>query len=965
MKLSLRLPLVSLAAIALAACGQPSDGAIASEQNAGKTHSKTSRAASKETLLPYEAFQLDNGLKVIFHIDRSDPVVAVSLTAHVGSARELPGRTGFAHLFEHLLFLESENLGKGGLDQMSARIGGSGANGSTSRDRTNYLQTVPNNALEKMLWAEADKLGWFINTVTEPVLAKEKQVVKNEKRQSVDNHPYGHLFSVIRSNLYPADHPYNWEVIGSLEDLQAATLDDVKTFFKTWYTPNNVTLVVAGDFDPVEAKAWTERYFAEIPRGPDIAPLAARPAVLAQSKSFYHEDNFAQQPLLAISWPSVEQYHKDSYALDMLTSLLSDGKRAPLNEVLIDEKQVTSSVQAFSQTNELAGETMLIVTAFEGIELDKVKDALDEGFARFEENGISEAALKRVKIEQEVGFYNGLQSVIGKGASLAQYGIFADNPGFVDEDLARIQAVMADDVMRVYNKYIKDKPFVAASFVPKDQVELALSGAVKADLTEEQVVNGAEDAVDPNVVATYEPTPSQIDRSIEPPAGPNPVLATPNIWEARLANGMDVFGIEDNEIPLVEFQLVIRGGHVLGTIEKNGAANLVSEMLTRGTANRTPAELQEAIADLGAVIGAGVGTDMLTISASTLARNFVPVMELLEEILTEPRWDEFEFELAKTQALDSIVASKASPNALAARTAAYVTYGPDDIRAHSALGSQTSLEELTVDDLKAYFEANVSPEIASFRIVGDVSQSEVLAALSGLEESWKRPAPSLPILPAPTINETAQLYFYDVPGATQSIFQFRHPGPVRTDADYYPATVANYILGGGGFASRLTQQLREGKGYTYGIFSSFGASETEGTFSIFSQIRSNVTYEATELIRDILGEYAQTYRPEDLATTKSFFINSKARTFESYGAKLGLLGNIDRYDLPYNYVQQENRVVEEMTLEEIRRLIGTYIRPEQMTYVIVGDGATQLERLEGLGLGKGVVINDAVDALSD
>ena len=270
-------------------------------------------------LIPYESFTLDNGLKVIFHIDRSDPVVAVSLTAHVGSARELPGRTGFAHLFEHLLFLESENLGKGGLDRLSARIGGSGANGSTSRDRTNYLQTVPNNALEKMLWAEADKLGWYINTVTEQVLAKEKQVVKNEKRQGVDNRPYGHLFSVLGSNMYPADHPYNWQVIGSLEDLQAATLDDVKTFFRNWYTPNNVTLVVAGDFDLDQAREWTQRYFAEIPRGPEIAPLEARPAELSESKFLFHEDNFAEQPLLAMSWPAVEQYHPDSYALDVLS----------------------------------------------------------------------------------------------------------------------------------------------------------------------------------------------------------------------------------------------------------------------------------------------------------------------------------------------------------------------------------------------------------------------------------------------------------------------------------------------------------------------------------------------------------------------------------------------------------------------------------------------------------------------
>ena len=251
----------------------------------------------------FEKFKLKNGLEVVFHIDRSDPVVAVNLTAHVGSAREKAGRTGFAHMFEHLLFLESENLGKGGLDKMSARIGGSGANGSTSRDRTNYLQTVPKDALEKMLWAEADKLGWFINTVTDPVLAKEKQVVKNEKRQGVDNAPYGHNFYVIDKNLYPKDHPYNWQVIGSLDDLQAATLDDVKEFFGRWYVPNNVTLTVAGDFDPVQAKKWVKKYFDEIKRGEEVKPLKKRAGAVKKTKKLYHEDNFARLPQLTRSYP--------------------------------------------------------------------------------------------------------------------------------------------------------------------------------------------------------------------------------------------------------------------------------------------------------------------------------------------------------------------------------------------------------------------------------------------------------------------------------------------------------------------------------------------------------------------------------------------------------------------------------------------------------------------------------------
>jgi zinc protease len=314
-----------------------------------------------------EKFTLDNGLQVVFHIDRSDPVVAVALTAHVGSAREREGRTGFAHLFEHLLFLESENLGKGGLDKLSARIGGSGANGSTSRDRTDYYQTVPSDALEKMLWAEADKLGYFINTVSEEVLAKEKQVVKNEKRQSVDNQPYGHTQYVIDRNLYPPDHPYHWQVIGSLEDLQKATLADVKEFFNRWYVTNNVTLSVAGDFDAAQAKEWIDKYFGEIKAGPDINPIEKRPAVLTETKMLYHEDNFARLPELTLSWPGIYLYHPDAFALDILTDYLADGKKAPLYKSLVANKQLTSDIQFNNYNSEIAGQIMLSVMAYENL----------------------------------------------------------------------------------------------------------------------------------------------------------------------------------------------------------------------------------------------------------------------------------------------------------------------------------------------------------------------------------------------------------------------------------------------------------------------------------------------------------------------------------------------------------------------------------------------------------------------
>lgn len=918
-----------------------------------------------DSLLPFESYTLENGLTVIFHIDRSDPVVAVNLTAHVGSAREKAGRTGFAHLFEHLLFLESENLGPGGLDRMSARIGGSGANGSTSRDRTNYLQTVPNDALEKMLWAEADKLGWFINTVTEPVLEKEKQVVKNEKRQGVDNRPYGHTFYVLHKALYPETHPYNWQVIGSLADLQAATLDDVKEFFRAWYTPNNVTLTLTGDFDPDQAKLWIDRYFAEIPRGPDITPMTPQAGFVAETVKLYHEDNFAQLPQLTMVWPTVEQYHPDSYPLAVLSELLTDGKEAPLNEVLIDEAQVAASVGTFIYDSELAGELILQVSAFKGTDLDDVASALADGFARFETEPITDEALQRIKTRQEVDFYGALNSVLGKGAQLAQYSIFAGDPGYIDEDLARLQAVTAEDVRRVYETYIKDKAHVATSFVPRGQLELALEGSSEAEVVIEPIVQGAEAEVDLSGNAEYERTPSLIDRSVEPPYGPTPELATPDVWESETANGIQVYGITDTELPLVRFSMVMEGGHLLDTPETAGTANLVAEVLTKGTASKTPAEFDKALALLGANVSVDVTAESFEINGETLSRNFAQTIALVEEALLEPRWDETEFELAVSRTRDTIQAQRAQPNAISARAFNLVTYGADSMRARSVLGSESNLESITLDDLKAWKAANLSPHLTSFRVVGDVRQDDVVAALSGVSERWAKVDLELPVTEMPAAPETSAIYFYDVPGSSQSVFRFGYPALKRTDADYDLAGVMNYRLGGGGFASRLTQELREGKGYTYGIRSGFFGGDQVGTFTITSGIRSNVTLEAASLVRDIMAEYADTFVENDLEVTQSFFTKSQARRFESLGAKLNVLSDIADFDLPYDYVSQQISAVEALSVADVQALAQDYIRPQAMNYVIVGDAETQLERLSELGFGDAVLINEDVDALSE
>jgi zinc protease len=944
-----------ITALSATACNTAKSTSSTTQDN---QQTKSAPVVTSAINIEYNKFVLDNGLEVVFHVDRSDPVVAVALTAHVGSAREVQGRTGFAHLFEHLLFLESENLGKGGLDKMSARIGGSGANGSTSRDRTNYFQTVPNDALEKMIWAEADKLGFFINTVTEEVLAKEKQVVKNEKRQSNDNRPYGHTQYVIDKNLYPEGHPYNWQVIGSLTDLQDSTLQDVKDFFKSWYVPNNVTLVISGDFNESEAKAWVHKYFDEIAAGEKIAPIAKQPANLTETKKVYHEDNFAKLPELSITWPTVPQYHPDSYALDVLVELLSDGKKALLNQKLIDELKLTSRITMYQYQSELAGQLMVKVRAFEKTDLDNVEQALRDALVEFENKGFTDEDLATIKAGQETAFYRGLSSVLGKGFKLAQYNIFTKDPGFINQEAKNILSVSKADVLRVYKKYIKNKHFVATSFVPKGQQSLALENSVKALLTEEKIVANAEQSFDPSQKSTYTKTPSSFDRSHEPTYGETPKLSAPKVWTKSLNNGLNIYGTKNSEVPLVQLTMSIDGGMLFDDINKVGVANLTAELMNKGTAHKTPKQLEEAINKLGASINIYATQNAIKISASTLARNYQATIDLVTEMLLSPRWDKSEFNLNKQDIISQIKQQQTNPGQLANNQMNKLIYGEQHILSNNLLGSLRSVDKITLADLRNFYKNNLSPSLANIHIVGDVDEQVVINSFAKLEDKWLLTSATLPTVAAPKIPEQAKVYFYDVPNAKQSQLRIGYPTINAKHKDYYSAQVMNYILGGGSFASKLTQELREGKGYTYGVRSSFSGDNVSGEFLISSGVRSNVTLEAISLIKTLVEQYKIDFNEKDLATTQSYYLKSNARKFETFNAKLAILQDMSKYNLPANYVLERAKLVEGLTLDSIKALAGEYLHPENMIYLVVGDAKTQLPRLKALGLGEPVLLNN-------
>lgn len=916
----------------------------------------------KSTEVQFEKYTLANGLDVVLHVDKSDPIVAINLAVHVGSSRELPGRTGFAHLFEHLLFMDSENLGYGGLDLMNTRIGGEGTNGFTTNDMTQYFQAVPKDALEKVIWAEADKIGYFINTVTTPVIDKEKEVVKNEKRQRVDNQPYGHRWYIVGKALYGDDHPYNWQVIGSLADLEAAKLEDVQNFYKKWYVPNNVTVTLTGDFDVAQAKEWIDKYFAEIPRGEDVANIAPRPSGITETASLYYEDNFAKVPEFSMAWPAVPQYHKDSYALNVLSTYLGDGKRAPFNEVMIDEEKVTSSVQLFTNFAEVAGEFYVLVDAKEGEDIDGLQDGIGKAFARFEANGISQGDLDMIKTAQEVGFYDNLQSALGKAIQLGQYNLFTDDPGFINQDLENMQAVTTADVMRVYNTYIKDKPRVMTSIVPKGAAELTLDGATLANIIEEKVVQGAEKTVpDSEDKRDFARTASGFDRTIEPVFGASYDLPTPDIWKTSFDNGIEAYGIESNETSLVYFSLAIDAGRERGDVAKPAVANLTADMLSKGTANKTTAELEDAINALGSTINISAGAEKTIISGNTLSRNFDATIALVEEMLLAPRWDVEEFSLLKAERIDATIQAEGNPNAIAAREALKLRYPADHMFSYTAYGHKAGLEAVELADLKSFYAANYAPSRAKLRVVGAVNEDAVKQAFSGIAERWMSAETKDVTLAQSAAVEASKIYFYDVPGAKQSVLRIERPSLPAVHADYPLARAINFPLGGI-YTSELMTELRVNKGYTYGVRSSFNGGADRGTFGVRSSVRSNVTLESLIIIRDIVNNYGPKFTDENLATMKEALLRGQALKNETLSDKLNMVSEISSYGYSDDYRTQNAKRINAMTLADFKALADTYLRPDAMFYLVVGDAQTQLGRLKDLGYGEPVLLNpDASD----
>jgi zinc protease len=913
-----------------------------------------SNPEEKQVKIDHEKYQLSNGLDVILHVDRSDPIVALAVQYHVGSNREVKGRTGFAHLFEHMMFQRSEHVPEDQFFKIIQDAGGT-LNGGTSNDATTYFEVVPKNAMEKILWMESDRMGYMINTVTKKSFAIQQNVVQNEKRQSYDNRPYGFTQEVVARNLYLEGHPYSWTVIGEMEDLFNAQVEDVKAFHSKFYLPNNATLVLAGDFDVEQAKKLIERYFGEIPRGTDVADPKPQPAKLEATKKLYHEDNFAKAPQFRMIWPTVEQFSDDSYPLDYLGQLLSQGKKAPLYKVLEKERKLTTSQSAFNRSQEIAGSFGINVTANEGVSLKEVEEAIFEAFSMFETESFTEEDVERIKAGLETQFYNGISSILGKSMQLASYNEYAGDPSYYKADIEKMKAVTKDDIVRVYTKYIKDQPYLATSFVPKGQLNLVAEGSTDAGVKEEDINNATQVEIEAMVEEPIAKTPTSFDRNIMPVDGPDPLLNLPQVWHAEMKNGMNLYGVENDELPLVQFNIVLKGGHYLETPEKSGTALLLAELMMEGTKNKTPLELEEEIERLGASISISASPISISISANTLTRTYDQCIKLVEEILLEPRWDAEEFEMAKARLLNRLVRSKADPNTLARDAFNKLVYGPEHIFSTDWQGTETTVAGITMDDLKAYYKSYFTPAEASFHVAGDITQEKVVLSLKSLEKNWQGDRVTYPDYPIAAWPDASKIYFIDVPGAKQSVINIGGPGLARTDPDYYAVTVMNQKLGGS-FSGNVNLVLREEKGFTYGARTSFSGSYIPGTFLASSSVRSSATLESVQIFKRLMEEYRRGISEEDLIFTKNSLSKSRARDFETLRAKLSMLQEISMYNLPFDYVREQEKIVSDMTLEQHKALAQKYIHPDRMYYVIAGDAATQMDALKDIGFGPAELV---------
>ena len=936
----------------LFACGAPTDNdtptsvtqSAVSADNipVGITLLERVAADNDELLIPYSKFQLQNGLTLVIHEDHSDPIVRVDVTYHVGSAREEPRRSGFAHFFEHMMFQGSEHVGDDEHFRVVTEAGGT-MNGTTNNDRTNYFETVPSNQLETMLWLESDRMGFLLDAVTEEKFEIQRDTVKNERGQNVDNSPYGRFNEVNSSALYPPDHPYSWPVIGYPEDLDAATLDDLKNFFLRWYGPNNATLTIGGNVDETEVLQLVNKYFGEIPPGPRVQPDSREQVTLDADRYVSYVDENIRFPALLFTYPTVPMDHPDRVALEAMNEVITGGRKSVFyKDFVLTNKAITAT--GFDNVMELAGSLTFYVMPFPGIPLSQFEEEIRAELASFDENSISDDDLQIYKAQQEAGLINSLSSVSGKVSQLAYYQTFYDNPNMIPQELEAIQNLTKEDILRVFNTYIKDKPAIIQSIVPGNDPD----GQAQPDnySIPERLsrLESANDNLEERTVA------SSFDRSVKPEAGPSPLVIMPDYWETTLDNGIDVIGALSTEIPMVNIRLSFEGGHLLESADKYGLASLTASMMDEGTERYSAEEFEIELDKLGSSIFVTAGSQATTISMRSLSRNLDATLDLLEERLFASVFTEEDLTRLRQQQIESIEADKEQPSTIAPNIYRELLYGEAHPFAVPATGEIDTLQNISLEDIETFRRQSLVSQALDVVVIGEISQQEILGKLDFLQNLPDENV-NLPELPAtPEIGEHT-LYLIDKPGAPQSEIRIGYMGKLSYDAtgEYFERYLMNYVLGGA-FSSRINLNLREDKGYTYGARSSFSATRYPGPFTASASVRTDSTADSIVQFINEMTEYRESgITAEELAFTRNAIGQSEALDYETPGQKSRLLGQIVEYDLDRDFVSRQQQIINGLTMDRVNELARIHLPIEEMIIVVVGDKSMIQGSLTELG----------------
>lgn len=886
--------------------------------------------ASAAQEIKYTKVTLDNGLDVIIHEDHSDPIVAIYVSYHVGSGREEVGRSGFAHLFEHMLFQGSQHVGDDQHFKLISEAGGS-LNGTTNLDRTLYFETLPSNHLELGLWLEADRMGFLLPAVTRAKLDNQRDVVKNERRQNYENRPYAQAEGALVAAMYPPDHPYSWTTIGSQEDLTAASLEDVHNFFRRWYGPNNATLAIGGDVNPEKTIEIVKKYFGSIPRGPRVDPPAKRYAQLDQSKRIVLEDK-VQLPQVILAWPTVDNKHEDDAPLSLLASILAEGKSSLMEKAFRIDTNLARNVSASNESAEIAGHFTVTLTASPEAGLDELEIKSLQLLNDLAAKGVDPAQLERAKTRLESRFVRRMETVGSKTSSLAVANMFTGDPNDAAKELKKTLSVTPDRIIAVLKKYILQKPNIVVSVVPEGKIQLAATGRSAEQLAAEKT----------------------FDRRTKPEAGPRPSIAIPKVWRDQWSNGVQVTATKYAEIPLTSLSLSIPAGRSSEPIEKNGLASLAAACMNEGTKKLTSTELSEALESLGATINVSSDDDDITVSLSVLNKNLPAAVEIFKDVITSPRFDAKDFARLKKQRLLSIRTRGENIRGIASTVWSRLMYGDRDPLGLPGMGTQESIEKLTLDDILKFHRECIAPHGAQLTFAGEMEQSAVRELFKGLSDTWTGAvdgvARATPAAGDREATTKTTIYLVDKPGAAQSEVRIGHKGVTMSDPDQFPLTVLNYILGGA-FSSRINMNLREEKGYTYGARSSFDAGLKTGTFSATGGIHTQYTKEAVEEFMKELRRILEGVTEEELAFAKNALAQNYALQYESAMARLGMLRNISKYQFKDDYPAARLARLEQLTTADLKALAQKYIHPDAMTILVVGDRAKVLDGLSKLGFG--------------